>query len=140
MGAFAAAFILEERIVTRTISVPAAEPRPTGASARLLRQGQRRLAREFPATIKIGHQTYACATSGIQRSETMVEGGFEAARRIAFWLPVQAFVTAGAILPRSKQPLVCTAPQQHAGAWKIETVTVDAASANIVLQCEEQPQ
>ena len=60
----------------------------------------------FPATVKIGPQSYACGTSGLERGYEEGDGPGQAVRRVSFWLQVTQFTAAGQPLPQSKRKVL----------------------------------
>ncbi len=102
----------------------------------LLRRGQRFHAEQFPATVSINGQSYACATSGLQRQRDLITGGWLDKYQVSFWLPLQAFTDAGQPVP---------APHGYPVIWQaveyaIAAAPIDAAAATIVLRCESPDQ
>lgn len=108
-------------------------------AAQLSAAGQAFHASQFPATITINGQGYSAATSGL-RKDGDYDGGHKTKRKTSFWLPVQAFVTAGQPLPEPDQALVCSLPSNLAGNYHIESVKLDPAQVNVVIACSEAPQ
>ena len=104
-------------------------------SASLFARGQEFLATEFPATIKIGAQSYSAATSGLLRGMEMAEFGAVAQRTIAFWLPASAFATAGQPLPAAGAAVECSAPAALAGTYTLEAPVTDPTGSTITLRC-----
>lgn len=109
----------------------------------LLAGAQRFHAEQFPATIKIGPQSYAAGTSGIRSERDPLAaplGGSPARRACSFWLPLSAFTDAGHTPPVENTPLTCLAPDACAGEYLIEAVLADPAGVNLTLRCAAPPQ
>ena len=104
-------------------------------SATLLSLGQAFLATEFPATIKIGPQSYAAATSGLRSGMELSEFGAVAKRAIAFWLPTSALDAAGQPLPATGATVECTAPAALAGRYTLDAPVIDPTGTTITLRC-----
>jgi hypothetical protein len=104
-------------------------------SATLLGLGQAFLATEFPATIKIGPQSYAAATSGLRSGMELADFGAVAKRTIAFWLPASALTAAGQPLPAAGATVECTAPAALAGIYALDAPVVDPTGTTLTLRC-----
>jgi hypothetical protein len=104
-------------------------------SATLLARGQAFLATEFPATIKIGAQSYAAATSGMRSGMELSEFGAVAQRTIAFWLPASAFTDAGQPAPAAGAAVECTAPAALAGSYTLDAPVIDPTGTTLTLRC-----
>jgi len=109
-------------------------------SSALLARGQSFLATEFPATIKIGPQSYAAATSGRRAQNALESGGLTSSLVVSFWLARAAFEAAGQPLPEARTVLLCTAPSDLAQGYLIEAVLLDGAGATVTLRCVDLPQ
>lgn len=109
-------------------------------AAQLFKKGQQFLAKQYPATIRIGTHDYQVATAGLQSADPLADGGSEADRRITFWLPLAALAALGQPVPRTEALVTCTTPERLAGQYRVASALVDAAAANVTLRCEEQAQ
>ncbi len=103
--------------------------------ARLSGQTVRVLGEAYPATVKIGPQTYDCAISGKRDGLDLGEFGGVAKTGVSFLLPLAALAAAGQPQPRAQSALVCTAPASHEGSYTIESVSPDATGAALLLRC-----
>ncbi len=106
----------------------------------LLAQGQASHAEQLPAVVKIGAQSYECATSGLERDSVLGEAGFVAGRKITFWLAADAFNAAGQPIPRENTSIECTAPAAYVGAYKIDTIHPAPGGNALILRCTAPPQ
>lgn len=105
------------------------------SAASLLAAGQRFLRDNFPAVIEIGGARHACATSGLRRGMALADGGAEISRAVSFWVPLQAFVSAGQSIPREQTPVYWEGEE-----YTVESVSVDPARINVILACTARPQ
>jgi hypothetical protein len=104
-------------------------------SSALFSLGQAFLATEFPATIKIGMQSYAAATSGLRSGMELADFGAVAQRTIAFWMPSSALAAAGQPLPSAGANVECTAPAALAGIYTLDAPVIDPTGTTLTLRC-----
>lgn len=93
------------------------------------------MAKQFPATITIGLQSYLAATNGLRRERELLEGGWVTRARVSFWLPRQAFVDAGQSDPLSEERLIW-----NDTPYRVLGVSADPTNVNFIIECEEVAQ